>query len=125
VSLTDLFRHPSPGEQTTPSPATPRTDDPSAVEPGEVLRAIGVDVVDAALRQIGGRRRFTHREAGDILDDVRAQIDEVGLGAATVRALDAAVAAVGTDPFVERRRLVDALLDVRHAVGRGARRARP
>jgi hypothetical protein len=80
---------------------------------GELARTTAIDAVDAALRQVGRRRRFIRSEVSGILADVRDRVDEAELGTATTAALDAAVAGLGTDAVVDGRCVVDALLDIR------------
>jgi hypothetical protein len=97
------------------------TLDAPTVAPTEVARAIALDAVDAALRGVAGRRRFVHREATDLIDGVRRQVDEIVLGPGVIARLDGAVAGLGTDDLVDGRCVVDALLDIRLAVTNGGR----
>jgi len=87
-----------------------------AVPATEVARVIAVDSVDDALRTVAGRRRFVRREASDLLNGVRRDVDEVVLGPGVTATLDGAVGALGTDTLVDGHSVVDALLDIRLAV---------
>lgn len=90
--------------------------EPLAVDTHEIAVSLAVDAVDDALVRLAGRERFGTAEAHRILEEVRAQVDEVVLGDAVTRTLDDATAAIDRDTLVDAARISDALLDVRLCV---------
>jgi hypothetical protein len=100
-----------------------RRNAPAPPEVGtvEIARALALDAVDATLQQVCSRKRFIRSEASGLLTDLRAELDEIALGAGTTETLDGAVVSLGSDTVVDGRRVVDTLLDIRLAVARGGR----
>jgi len=71
-----------------------------------------VAVLDAALARSSDRRRYERSEAIRVLADVRAAADAAH-APDVAGAINDAVMALGTGDIVERRQVVDALLDLR------------
>jgi hypothetical protein len=73
--------------------------------------------VDSALARAARREFFTRDEAVQLLHDVRVSVDnDVALEAAVASVANDALVSYGQDQLVDRRRVIDPLLDIRLAL---------